>query len=149
MELGTQYHCFGALQNIPDHNRSRLEGLSIIRNLLEGVPRLAVNRLKHRMKVVVLKSETSSRCTALVVQHVYRHSHTFEILVWSDVFTCSGPAKSTQMAGTGKLDTLVVVVWEHRHSGLLQSYGKWCSHESACGQTASPVSPNMKISSVS
>ena len=55
--------------------------------LLEGVPRLAVNRLKLRMKVGVLESETSSRCTALVVQHVYRHSHTLEVLLWLDVFT--------------------------------------------------------------
>ena len=52
------------------------------------------------------------------------------------------PHQWSKMAGTGELDTLAVVVWEQRHSGLPLSCGKWCSHGSACGQTASPVSPS-------
>lgn len=47
------------------------------------------------MKNCDVMSETTSKCTALVTQQVYRQIHTFfeeEVIV---TLTCKGPAKST------------------------------------------------------
>ena len=61
---------------------------------LRGKPRLAVNRLKLLMKASVVISGTSSKCTALITQHVYKQIHTlFPFVNLSLVY--SGPAKST------------------------------------------------------
>ena len=75
---------------------AELKVLALSDIIREGVPRLAENRLKLPINVVVVRSRIKSRCTARVVQHVYKHSHTFEVSApWSDVRTCRGPAKST------------------------------------------------------
>jgi hypothetical protein len=56
-----------------------LKVLALSEIIRDGVPCLAVNRLKLLRKVSALRSGTKSRWTALVVQHVYRHSHTFVV----------------------------------------------------------------------
>ena len=65
---------------------------------LGGKPRLDT---KLRMKVSAVISVTKSRCTALVAQHVYRHSQTFDASAVSDVFTKRGSAKSTPVTWNG------------------------------------------------
>ena len=59
-----------------------------------GSPLLAQNRLR-RMNVSVDVSGTMSKLTALVVQQVYKQTHTLLLLVAPYVLMYSGPAKST------------------------------------------------------
>ena len=58
-----------------------------------GSPRLAMKRLRQRMKVGVVRFGTKSKWTALVTQHVNKQIQVFWLLC-SD-FVNSGPAKST------------------------------------------------------
>ena len=62
--------------------------------ILEGTPLLAVKRLKLLRKLVAVMSGTKSRSTALIAQHVYRHSHTVVVPSTFNDLTCKGPAKS-------------------------------------------------------
>ena len=68
-----------------------------------GTPRLAVNLLKLLRKASVVNSRTSSRWTAGVTPHVYKHIHTFVIstLVLSSLCTYNGPAKSIPVHANG------------------------------------------------
>ena len=45
---------------------------------------------------------TRSRCTARVVQHVYRQIQTFVLLLLPDIFVYIGPAKSTPVELKGE-----------------------------------------------
>ena len=65
-----------------------------------GIPLLAINRLRHRLKVSTDKSSTNSRWTALVTQHVKRVMYTF--LIWPFfALINNGPAKSTPTLENG------------------------------------------------
>ena len=68
---------------------------NVLPNHFGWIPHLTVKCLKLLIKVTAFKSGTKSRCTALVTQQVYRHSHTFGFSVAKDGLTYSGPAKST------------------------------------------------------
>ena len=72
-----------------------LNVLALSERILCGSPLLAVNLFKHRTNVTADKSNTNSRCTALVTQHVKRQIHTLLLVdtPWFRMYT--GPAKST------------------------------------------------------
>ena len=64
-----------------------LKVLALSEMNLYGIPLLAANLLRHRIKVEVERSGTISRCTALVTQHVKRHSQVLLLAVESVVRT--------------------------------------------------------------
>ena len=68
-----------------------------------GTPLLAVNLLNLLRNASVVISWTSSRWTARVTPHVYRHIHTFAIsvLILSSFCTYNGPAKSIPVHANG------------------------------------------------
>jgi len=71
-----------------------LNVLPLSDTILTGSPLRDANLFKLRMKVVVEMSETKSRCTARITQHVYKQIHTL-LEVPSGCLTYSGLAKST------------------------------------------------------
>ena len=60
-----------------------------------GNPLLAVNCLKHLIKVSAVMSVTDSGCIAGVTRQVKREIHTLWELLNSKYRTCSGPERST------------------------------------------------------
>lgn len=84
---------------------ARLNVLPLSDIILDGMPHLAEKRLKLLRKVSAVMSVTKSRCTARVVQHVYRHNHTLEVSDVSAVFTYRGPLKSTPVVRMAEHDS--------------------------------------------
>ena len=64
-------------------------------------PCRAVNLLRHLLNVADDKSSTSSKCTALVTQHVKSVIYTLSITEFPARFTNNGPAKSAPTLENG------------------------------------------------
>ena len=90
-------------------------------NIRCGIPRLAMNLFMHRRKASVVRSGTTSKCTALTIQHVNKHTHAYlvtavaglQIAVQRSLHQC------VQMAGLPWLLVWVAVVVEVSHMAFL------------------------------